>query len=74
MDSQERWTFTKLGCMHCAEAACMMVCPASAISRTAYGTIKIDEKRCIGCNYCIANCTFNVIGFDQAANVARKCT
>lgn len=74
MDSQERWTFTKLGCMHCAEAACMMVCPASAISRTTYGTIKIDEKRCIGCNYCIANCTFNVIGFDQAANVARKCT
>jgi formate dehydrogenase iron-sulfur subunit len=69
-----QWTFTKLGCVHCADAACIKVCPASAISHTEYGTVQIDEKKCIGCNYCIANCTFNVIGFDQAANVARKCT
>ncbi|HOL17137.1 MAG TPA: 4Fe-4S dicluster domain-containing protein [Bacillota bacterium] len=68
------WTFTKLGCVHCTDAACIKVCPANAISHTEYGTVVIDEKRCIGCNYCAANCTFNVIGFDQAANVARKCT
>ncbi len=34
----------------------------------------IDDKKCIGCNYCVANCTFNVVGFDRVANVARKCT
>ena len=73
-DGQVKWFFTKLGCMHCADAACIKVCPAGAISKTEYGTVKIDQKRCIGCNYCAANCTYQVIGFDQAANVARKCT
>jgi formate dehydrogenase iron-sulfur subunit len=69
-----RWLFTKLGCMHCTEAACEMVCPAGAISHNEYGAVVIDEKRCIGCNHCVANCTYQVIGFDQAANLARKCT
>jgi formate dehydrogenase iron-sulfur subunit len=73
-EGKVRWTFTKQGCMHCADAACIKVCPANAISHTEYGTVVIDDKKCIGCNYCIANCTFNVMGFDQAANVARKCT
>ena len=68
------WLFAKMGCMHCTEAACMMVCPANAIYRTDFGTVQIDPQRCIGCNYCAANCTYQVIGFDQAANVARKCT
>lgn len=69
-----RWLFSKQGCMHCTDAACIKVCPANAISHTEYGTVVIDPKRCIGCNYCAANCTFQVIGFDRAANVARKCT
>ncbi len=69
-----RWLFAKQGCMHCTEAACIKVCPANAIYRTEFGTVKIDPQRCIGCNYCAANCTYQVIGFDQAANVARKCT
>lgn len=68
------WLFAKQGCMHCTEAACIKVCPANAIYRTDFGTVKIDPQRCIGCNYCAANCTYQVIGFDQAANVARKCT
>ncbi len=68
-----RWLFAKQGCMHCKEAACMMVCPANAIYRTDLGTVHIDPQRCIGCNYCAANCTYKVIGFDQAKNVARKC-
>ncbi len=69
-----RWLFAKQGCMHCTEAACIKVCPANAIYRTDFGTVKIDPQRCIGCNYCAANCTYQVIGFDQAANIARKCT
>lgn len=68
------WLFTKMGCMHCTDAACMKSCPAGAISHTSYGTVMIDEKKCIGCNYCIANCPFDVMGFDRDTNVARKCT
>jgi len=73
-NGQVRWLFSKQGCMHCYDAACIKVCPANAISYTEFGTVQINPQKCIGCNYCVANCTFKVIGFDQEANVARKCT
>jgi len=59
---------------HCSDAACMLACPAGAIYRTEYDTVKVDEIKCIGCNYCVAACPFHVIGFDRLANKARKCT
>lgn len=71
---KEKWIFTRQSCMHCREAACVKVCPVGAIDHLDNGLVEINQKRCIGCNYCAANCTFNVIGFDQARNVARKCT
>ncbi len=68
------WLMAKLGCMHCTDAACMQACPAGAIYRTAAGTVNIDQVKCIGCNYCVVACPFNVIGFDRLSNKARKCT
>ena len=65
---------TKQGCMHCADAACVLACPAGAIYRTEYHTVKVDEVKCIGCNYCAGVCPFTVIGFDRLSNKARKCT
>lgn len=73
-ESQAKWLYTRHSCMHCKDASCVQVCPVGAIDYTTWGTVEIDPKRCIGCNYCIANCTFNVIGFDPARNIARKCT
>ncbi len=68
------WLMSKQGCMHCTDAACMQACPVGAIYRTAFGTVHIDEVKCIGCNYCIVACPFGVIGFDRRTNKARKCT
>lgn len=68
------WLMTKQGCMHCADAACVLACPAGAIYRTEYHTVKVDEVKCIGCNYCAGVCPFTVIGFDRLSNKARKCT
>ena len=72
--TQENWLYTRFSCMHCTDAACIKVCPVGAIEHSDLGTVDINPRRCIGCNYCIANCTFNVIGFDRARNIARKCT
>lgn len=72
--TQENCLYTRFSCMHCTDAACVKVCPVGAIEHTELGTVDINPRRCIGCNYCIANCTFNVIGFDRARNIARKCT
>ncbi len=68
------WYMAKLGCMHCTDAACMQACPAGAIFRSGEGTVNIDERKCIGCNYCVTACPFQVIGFDRLTNKARKCT
>lgn len=72
-DGEPRWNFAKTQCMHCTDAACAMVCPTGAIHKSQYGTTVIDAGKCIGCNYCLANCTFGVIYFDRALNRARKC-
>ncbi len=69
-----KWYFSKQGCMHCTEAACEKVCPSGAISHNQAGAVVIDTRKCIGCNYCVASCTFHVMAFDQKENVSVKCT
>ena len=61
-------------CKHCALASCMEVCPTNAIIRTEFDTVYIQPDVCNGCRDCIAACPYDVIGFDEAEGVARKCT
>ncbi len=68
------WHFGNQRCMHCTDAACMISCPAGAIYHTEAGSVAIDEKKCIGCNYCVANCPFHAVSFDRATNLPFKCT
>lgn len=73
-DDKVNWFFGNNRCMHCEEAACMIVCPAGAIYRSETGAVSIDYDKCIGCNYCVANCTFHVMSFDRKTNKPVKCT
>ena len=69
-----KWHFGNVRCMHCTDAACEQVCPAGAINHTEEGIVHIDEQKCIGCNWCLSNCPFQVMGFNRRDNVAEKCT
>ncbi len=73
-NGQFQWLFSRQSCMHCNDAGCMLVCPSGAIERTEMGSVKVDENKCIGCNYCVKACPFNVMGFDRDLSVASKCT
>lgn len=73
-NGEVNWRMAKLGCMHCSDAACMQSCPTGAIYYTERRTVAIDYDKCIACNYCVANCPFNVMGLDRDLNVSRKCT
>ncbi|MFO8059484.1 MAG: 4Fe-4S dicluster domain-containing protein [Bacillota bacterium] len=73
-DGSIQWNFGKLQCMHCTDAACVMVCPTGAMHRTPEGTVMVDPQKCIGCNYCAAACPYGVPRFDQVLGVMRKCT
>ncbi|RQD68084.1 MAG: 4Fe-4S dicluster domain-containing protein [Tindallia sp. MSAO_Bac2] len=73
-DNGVKWYFGNQRCMHCTDAACEIVCPVGAIYHTDTGAVDIDFNKCIGCNYCAANCPFKVISFDRKTDLPTKCT
>jgi formate dehydrogenase iron-sulfur subunit len=68
------WLMMSDVCKHCQHASCMDVCPTGAIIRTEFDTVFIQPDVCNGCRNCISACPYAVIGMDEEAHVARKCT
>ena len=73
-DGDVRWLMNSDVCKHCAEAACLEVCPTGAIFRTEFGTVVIQPDVCNGCGYCVPACPFGVIDRRQRDGRAFKCT
>lgn len=66
-------TFLSLSCLHCAEPACMSVCPTGAIrKRTEDGLVLVDSEKCNGCRECLAACPYDVPQFGQDGRM-QKC-
>jgi Fe-S-cluster-containing dehydrogenase component len=61
-------------CMHCDFAACAAVCPVEAITKYEEGPVVINQEVCIGCEYCIYACPWEVITKDDITHKASKCT
>jgi len=60
-DGDLRWLFVNKRCMHCGDAGCIKVCPsAGALYRTEDGLVAFNQEKCIGCNYCVNGCPFDV--------------
>ena len=68
------WLMMSDVCKHCVRAGCLEVCPTGAIIRTEFDSVYIQPDVCNGCRDCIAACPYDVIGLDQNAKVAQKCT
>ncbi len=66
--------FNKKACMHCADAQCVMSCPTGACHKTDEGLTVIDDRTCILCNYCAANCPYGAISFDRSKSIMDKCS
>ncbi len=62
-------------CMHCLTPTCESVCPVGALRKTAQGPVVYDEKRCIGCRYCMQACPFSVPRYEWTSLEprVRKC-
>jgi formate dehydrogenase iron-sulfur subunit len=68
------WLMMSDVCKHCVNAPCLEVCPTSAILRTEFDTVFINEPACNGCRDCVSACPFGVIHMSPSRNVAQKCT
>ena len=57
---QSEWPFFNHQCMHCTDAACVMVCTTGALYKDKKGFVAVDEDKCNGCGYCTQFCPFGV--------------
>ncbi len=61
-------------CNMCKDPSCVQVCPVGATFRSPDGFVLIDQKRCIGCAYCIQGCPYSVRFLNPVTHTADKCT
>lgn len=63
-----------VGCTHCDDAPCIMICPVKAISRdNETQAVLIDRDICIGCKECLMVCPFGAIQYDEEKHLFYKC-
>lgn len=72
-DGNIQWLFWKDGCLHCNDATCIKVCPVGAISRTNWGAVVTDCRKCIGCQSCVVACPFGKTRYNETTNRTCKC-
>jgi len=61
-------------CNHCEKSVCSQVCPVGASYYTKDGVVLVDEKRCIGCGYCVQACPYGTRFINPKTHLADKCT
>lgn len=66
--------YTARMCAHCQDAPCAAVCPEKAIYKREDGFVIIDPAKCSGCKKCMDACPVDAIYFNDARNIAQKCT
>lgn len=61
-------------CHHCLDPACLSGCPVQAYEKDATtGIVHHLDDQCIGCQYCIFACPYDVPKYDKARGIVRKC-
>ncbi|MCK4718654.1 MAG: 4Fe-4S binding protein [Thermoplasmata archaeon] len=51
--------YTMLVCDH--RGLCIDMCPVGALTRAANGVVRLDRKKCIGCQSCVGFCPINAM-------------
>lgn len=69
-----RWLIKKDACLHCEEPGCLYACPApGAIVQYDNGIVDFNQENCIGCQFCVAGCPFDIPRFNKETRKVYKC-
>ena len=61
-------------CHHCVEPACMHGCPVLAYDKDPItGIVRHLDDQCIGCQYCVLMCPYDVPQYSSSKGIVRKC-
>ena len=61
-------------CHHCLDPACLYGCPVNAYEKDPVtGIVKHLDDQCIGCQYCIFKCPYDVPKYNKKRGIVRKC-
>ena len=63
-----------MGCNHCLEPSCLIGCPVEAYTKDPEtGVVLHSADTCIGCQYCVWNCSYGVPQYNAERGVVGKC-
>ncbi len=61
-------------CHHCVQPGCLEGCPVAAYEKdAATGIVRHLDDQCIGCQYCVLKCPYDVPKYSNRLGIVRKC-
>ena len=61
-------------CHHCVDPGCLTGCPVLAYDKDAVtGIVRHLDDQCIGCQYCVMKCPYDVPKYSAKRGIVRKC-
>ena len=61
-------------CHHCVDPGCLNGCPVLAYEKDPVtGIVRHLDDQCIGCQYCVMKCPYEVPQYSKARGIVRKC-
>ena len=61
-------------CHHCVDPGCLNGCPVLAYEKDAVtGIVQHLDDQCIGCEYCVMMCPYDVPKYSERRGIVRKC-
>ncbi|MBI3863667.1 MAG: dimethyl sulfoxide reductase anchor subunit [Planctomycetia bacterium] len=73
-DQQPFQQHVTAACHHCLDPACLNVCPVRAYEKDEItGIVRHLDDQCIGCQYCVLACPYDVPKYNSQRGIVRKC-
>lgn len=61
-------------CHHCVDPGCLSGCPVKAYDKDPItGIVRHLDDQCIGCQYCVFKCPYDVPKYSPSRGIVRKC-